>query len=111
MIIVITVIIFVLGALLCFIKGKKIEGCRPKPLRKALEVLSNSSFNGYLVSTMVGFLGITTAIAFTNYHTEKQEQRWTIEFLEDVLLTELNTKRTLMQEALSGMDRGRGAVN
>lgn len=104
MIIVITVIIFVLGALLCFIKGKKIEGFRPKPLRKALEVLSNSSFNGYLVSTMVGFLGITTAIAFTNYHTEKQEQRWTIEFLEDVLLTELNTKRTLMQEALSGMD-------
>ena len=104
MILVITVIIFVLGALICFAKGKKFEGCRPGALRKILEILSNHTFNGYLVSTMVGFLGITTAIAFSNYHTERQEQKWTVEFLEDVLLTELNTKITLMQEALSAMD-------
>lgn len=108
MLIVITIIIFVLGVILCLIKGKKFEQCRPGILKKILEILSNGDFNGYLVNTMVAFLGITTAIAFTNYNTEKQEEKWTIEFLEDVLLIELDTKITLMNEAISGMSTDSG---
>lgn len=108
MIIVITIIIFVLGALLCLVKGKNFENCRPKIVRKTLEFFSRSDLNGYFVNTMVAFLGITTAIAFSNFNTARQEQKWTTEFIEDVLLTEFDTKITLMREAISGMNNDPG---
>lgn len=108
MLIAITVIIFILGAFLCFIRGKSFDNCRAASLKKTLEVLSNNNFNDYLVNTMVAFLGITTAITFTNFNTIRQEEKWTIEFLEDVLLTELDTKINLLNEAISGMDMDSG---
>ena len=85
MFLVITVIIFILGVLLCLIKGKEFDYCRPGIFKNILKILSNSDFNGYLVNTMVAFLGITTAITFTNFNTVKQEERWTVEFMEDIL--------------------------
>ena len=109
MFLVITVIIFILGVLLCLIKGKEFDYCRPGIFKNILKILSNSDFNGYLVNTMIAFLGITTAITFTNFNTVKQEERWTVEFMEDVLLTELDTKITLMNEAVSGMHMDSGA--
>ncbi len=105
MLTVITIIIFILGTLLCFIKGKSFENCKTWILKKILAILSNRTFNDYLVNTMVAFLGITAAITFTNFNTVRQEERWTIEFLEDVLLTELDTKISLLNEAIAGMDR------
>lgn len=108
MFLVITVIIFILGALLCFMKGKNFENCKAGILKRILVILSNRTFNDYLVNTMVAFLGITTAITFTNFNTVRQEGRWTVEFLEDVLLTELDTKISLLNEAISGMGRDFG---
>ena len=104
MFLVITIITFLIGAVLCLVKGKTFDHCRPEILRKLLRVLSNSELNGYLVKRVVAFLGITLAITFTNFNTVRQEQRWTVEFMEDVLLTEIDTKITLLNEAAAGMD-------
>lgn len=104
MFLVITIITFLIGAALCLVKGKTFDHCRPEIFRKLLRLFSNSELNGYLVNTMVAFLGITLAITFTNFNTVRQEQRWTVEFMEDVLLTEIDTKITLLEEAIAGMD-------
>ena len=55
MFLVITIITFLIGAVLCLVKGKTFDHCRPEILRKLLRVLSNSELNGYLVNTMVAF--------------------------------------------------------
>lgn len=101
---VITVIIFIIGVLLCFIKGRKFNNCKSNTLKKILGCFSNDDFNGYLVNTMVAFLGVTVAIAFANFNTAQQEKKQTINFLNDVVLTELDTKAAFVTTAMIGMD-------
>lgn len=53
---------------------------------------------------MIAFLGVTAAIAFTNFNTAREEKIQTIDYLETVLLTELSTKGAFVTEAMIGMN-------
>ena len=89
-----TFFIFIIGILLCYIREKSFASCKITFLQKSLNFLSNKKYNEYFVNTMIAFLGVTVAIAFANLNTEQQEKAQTIEFLEDVLRTELGIKAT-----------------
>lgn len=100
----ITIIIFIIGILLCCVKAGKFKNCKSKIIKKIVQYLSNGNFNDYLINTIVAFLGVTVSIAFANFNTIQQEKEQTIEFLEEVVLTELDTKATLVVNALFVMD-------
>ncbi len=104
MYIAITIIVFIAGILLCCVKAGKFNNCKSKIVKKIVQYLSNSDLNGYLINTMVAFLGVTIAIAFANLNTAQQEKRQTIDFLNDVVLAELDTKATFVTTAMVGMD-------
>lgn len=104
MFVVFTIIILIIGVFLCFIRGKEFNSLKPLFIRKILEFFSKKDFNEYLVNIMVVFFGVTSAIVFANFNTEKQEEKQTIDFLEDVVLTELETKAAFVTEAMIGMD-------
>lgn len=101
---VITIIIFIIGVLLCIIKGRKFNNGKSNVLKKILGWFSNDNLNGYLVNTMVAFLGVTVAIAFANFNMAQQEKKQTTNFLKDVVLTELGTKSAFVTTAMVGMD-------
>lgn len=101
---VITIIVFFIGVLLCCVKAGKFNNCKLKIVKKIVEYLSDSELNGYLINTMVAFLGVTIAIIFANLNTAQQEKEQTIEFLEDVLCPELGIKATFVTTAMIGMD-------
>jgi len=104
MYIAITIIVFITGILLCCVKAGKFNNCKSKIVKKIVQYLSESDLNGYLINTMVAFLGVTVAIAFANLNTIQQEKRQTINFLNDVVLTELDTKAAFVTNAMIGMD-------
>lgn len=104
MYIAITIIVFIVGILLCCVKVGKFNNCKSKIVKKIVQYLTNSDLNGYLINTMIAFLGVTVAIAFANLNTTQQEKRQTINFLNDVVLTELDTKATFITAAMIGMD-------
>lgn len=88
MINVIMVIIFCLGILLCFIRINKFDNLRSRFLIKIINIFSKEEYNTYLVNIIVAILGVTISIIFANYNTEKQEEKQTIEFLNEVVLKE-----------------------
>lgn len=100
----ITIFVFITGILLCGVKIGKFNNCKSKVVKKIVNGLSDSDLNGYLINTLVAFLGVTVAITFANINTTQQEKKQTIEFLEDVLRTELGIKATFVTTAMIGMD-------
>lgn len=104
MYIAITIIVFIAGILLCCVKAGKFDNCKLKIVKKIVQYLSDSDLNGYLINTMVAFLGVTIAIAFANLNTTQQEKRQTINFLNDVVAVELDTKAVFVTNAMIGMD-------
>jgi len=100
----ITIIVFIAGILLCCVKAGKFNNCKSKIVKKIVQYLSNNDLSGYLINTMVAFLGVTVAIAFANLNTTQQEKRQTINFLNDVVLAELDTKAAFVTNAMVGMD-------
>lgn len=106
MIIVITIFVFIIGFWIHSIKGKKFNNCKFGFLNKLLNILSSEKHNEYIVNAMLALLSVTLSIAvtYTDYQTKKQEKEQTIEFLENVLCPELNTKATFVTTAMIGMD-------
>ena len=100
----ITIVIFFIGILLCRIKAGKFNNCKSKVIKKIIRYFSDNELNGYLINTVVAFMGVTIAIVFANLNTAQHERKQTIGFLEDVLLTELDTKATFLTTAIIGMD-------
>lgn len=96
----ITIVVFLFGILLTCIRGRKFEKMESKNIRKLLGWISKNDINEYFVNTMIAFLGVTSAIAFTNFNTLKEEKNQTINYLEEVLLAELDTKGILATEAM-----------
>lgn len=92
------------GILLCCIKEGKFNNCKSRVIRKIVKCFSEHELNRYLIDTVVAFAGVTIAIAFANFNTIQQEKEQTIEFLEEVVLTELGTKATFITVAKVGMD-------
>lgn len=100
-----TVLMFFVGIILCYIERIKICNCKNERIKKVVNLVSNEKLYDYLVNIMVTFLGVTIAIIFTDYNTEQQEREQTIEFLNDVLLTELGTKSQFILTAIIEMDK------
>lgn len=96
MIYVISVAIFILGILLCSIKGKSYSDCRIGWLKRILNVLSKEDYNSYFSNFIVTILGVTCAILLTNYDTRKQETNQTI-----VLLNYLSEEIVLADQFLN----------
>lgn len=97
MVLTITVIIFIIGLLLCFNKEKLFKRMGVKILNKYLSCddTVKGRFNNYIMGIITTVLGVTLAIVFTNYDVGNQEQSQTIDFL-GVVYTELETKSGLM---------------
>lgn len=101
---IITIIIVIAGGILHFNRKGKFDNCKPKILKKFLEWIFETELNEYLVNIMIAFLGVTAAIAFTNFNTAREEKIQTIDYLETVLLTELSTKGAFVTEAMIEMN-------
>lgn len=101
---VITIIVFLVGIFLTYIRGHKFDRWKSLNISKLLECITKKDFNEYLVNTMIAFLGVAAAIAFTNFNTTQEEKKQTIKYLEEVLLTEFDTKGTFAAEAMLELD-------
>lgn len=97
---VITIIVFFVGILLICIRGQMFDELKYQNIRILLAWFSEKDINEYLVNTMIAFLGVTSAIVFTNFNTVQEEKKQTIKYLEDVLVKELDTKGTFATEAM-----------
>lgn len=104
MIIIIAFTIFCVGFLLCYLRIHTFSNLKSRFVIKILGFFSEKEYNTYLVNIIVAILGVTVSIFLVNYNTEKQEEKQTIEFLNEVVLTELDTKAALVVNALFVMD-------
>lgn len=103
MILLITVIIFIIGLLLCFNKEKLFKKMGVKILNKyhSYDDTVKGRFNDYIMGIITTVLGVTLAIVFTNYDVGIQEKSQTIDILNAVY-TELEIKSGLMN-TMGGM--------
>lgn len=101
---VITIIVFFGGIFLTCIRGRVFGNCKTEIIKLLLERISGKNLNEYFVNTLIAFLGVTAAIAFTNCNTAMEEKKQTIKYLEEVLLTEFDTKGAFAAEAMLGLD-------
>ena len=104
MLYVITIIVFLVGAFLTYIRGREFGKWKPRNMKELLEWVWGKDLNEYFVNTTIAFLGVTLAVAFTNFNTTQKEKKQTIKYLDEVLFTEFDTKGDFVTEAMLGLD-------
>ena len=104
----ITILLFIIGIIMCIITEYKMIVSQSDKKEKfikvnLIETLKNfflsKSFNEYIITIIATVLGVTLAIVCTNYDTNENNRKKTIEFL-NVLDTELLAKENLIDELI-----------
>ena len=103
-IIIITIVIFSVGILLCQIREREFDDCKWTIVKRFLGFISKERINEYFVNIVVAFLGVTIAILITDIHTVNENKKETIDYIETVLLEELYLKEAFLTEVMIGLN-------
>ena len=101
---VITIIVFLVGVFLTYIRGREFGKWKPRNMKELLEWVWGKDLNEYFVNTTIAFLGVTLAVAFTNFNTTQEEKKQTINYLEDVLVNGFEIEGAFVTEAMLELD-------